>query len=73
MLNQFDPKERKAILIFFAVLLLAIVYLSESEMGWDSPTPLPNEQNPQPVVEEYPQYDDPSLESEKKYSYDRYF
>lgn len=37
MLNDFDPKERKAIIIFFALLLLGVVYVSTHELSWDNP------------------------------------
>ncbi len=35
MLDNFDPKEKKAIIIFFALLLLAIVYISTHELPWE--------------------------------------
>lgn len=35
MLDNFDPKEKKAILIFFALLLLGIVYLFTHELPWE--------------------------------------
>ena len=35
MLDNFDPKEKKAILIFFAILLLAIVYVYTHELPWE--------------------------------------
>ena len=34
MLNSFDPKEKKAILIFIALLLLGVVYLSTHRVDW---------------------------------------
>ncbi len=52
MLDNFDPKEKKAILIFFALLLLAIVYLYTHELPWErnfSP-----EQNPADEFERSP-------------------
>ena len=35
MLDNFDPKEKKAIVIFFALLLLGIVYLSTHDLSWE--------------------------------------
>ncbi|MBF0277636.1 MAG: hypothetical protein HQM13_07600 [SAR324 cluster bacterium] len=35
MLNNFDPKEKKAMIIFFALLLLGIVYVYTHELPWD--------------------------------------
>ena len=34
MLDSFDPKEKKAILIFIALLLLGVVYLSTHRVDW---------------------------------------
>ena len=34
MLDSFDPKEKKAILIFIALLLLGVVYLSTHRVNW---------------------------------------
>ena len=34
MLDSFDPKEKKAILIFIALLLLGVVYLSTHQVDW---------------------------------------
>ncbi len=62
MLDNFDPKEKKAILIFFALLLLAIVYVYTHELPWEL---------------NYGQEQFPSDESERspestKKSYDRF-
>ncbi len=35
MLDNFDPKEKKAMLIFFAFLLLAIAYVYTHELPWE--------------------------------------
>lgn len=35
MFDNFDPKEKKAILIFFALLLLGVVYLYTHELSWE--------------------------------------
>lgn len=35
MFDNFDPKEKKAILIFFAMLLLGVVYLYTHELSWE--------------------------------------
>ena len=34
MLDSFDPKEKKAILIFIALLLLGVVYFSTHRVDW---------------------------------------
>ena len=40
MLDSFDPKEKKAILIFIALLLLGVVYLSTHRVDWGSREPV---------------------------------
>mgnify|MGYP007027270395 CR=1 FL=1 len=37
MLDNFDPKEKKAILIFIALLLLGVVYVSTHNLSWKTP------------------------------------
>ncbi len=37
MLDSFDPKEKKAILVFIALLLLGVIYLSTHRMSWTLP------------------------------------
>ncbi|MBF0287556.1 MAG: hypothetical protein HQM14_07035 [SAR324 cluster bacterium] len=45
MLDNFDPKEKKAIIIFFALLLLAITYVSTHELPWEQEqVPYPDNQ-----------------------------
>ncbi|HJO43235.1 MAG TPA: hypothetical protein QF683_01190 [SAR324 cluster bacterium] len=34
MLNSFDPKEKKAILLFIALLILGAIYLSTHRIDW---------------------------------------
>ena len=64
MLDNFDPKEKKAILIFFALLLLAIVYIYTHELPWEQNQlqPLDEQQN----SDEFRENSSPS-----KKSYDR--
>ena len=49
MLDNFDPQEKKVILIFIALLLLGLVYVGTHDMQFDPPqqpyvTPLPDEE-----------------------------
>ena len=37
MLDNFDPQEKKAIIIFLALLMLGIVYVGTHEMHWEKP------------------------------------
>ncbi len=37
MLDNFDPKEKKAIIIFIALLTLGLVYVGTHEMQWEKP------------------------------------
>jgi hypothetical protein len=37
MLDDFDPKEKKAMLIFIALLLLGLVYVSTHNLSWETP------------------------------------
>ena len=36
MLDSFDPKEKKAILLFIALLILGAIYLSTHRIDWSS-------------------------------------
>ena len=49
MLDNFDPQEKKVILIFIALLLLGLVYVGTHDMQFSPPqqpyvTPLPDEE-----------------------------
>jgi len=49
MLDNFDPQEKKVILIFIAVLLLGLVYVGTHDLQFGQPqqpygTPLPEEE-----------------------------
>lgn len=35
MFDNFDPKEKKAILIFFALLILGVAYIYTHDLPWD--------------------------------------
>ena len=37
MLNNFEPQEKKAIIIFIAILALGLVYLGTHELQWEKP------------------------------------
>ena len=37
MLDNFEPKEKKAIIIFIALLALGLVYVGTHEMHWKKP------------------------------------
>ena len=37
MLNNFEPKEKKAIIIFVALLALGLVYVGTHEIQWENP------------------------------------
>ena len=37
MLDNFEPKEKKAIIIFIALLALGLVYLGTHELQWEKP------------------------------------
>ena len=37
MLNNFDPKEKKVIIIFIAILALGLVYVGTHELHWEKP------------------------------------
>ena len=36
MLDNFEPQEKKAIIIFIALLLLGLVYVGTHELQWES-------------------------------------
>ena len=36
MLDSFDPKEKKAILLFIALLILGAIYLSTHHIDWST-------------------------------------
>tara|TARA_B100000945_G_C20414338_1_gene614325 strand:- start:229 stop:402 length:174 start_codon:yes stop_codon:yes gene_type:complete len=38
MLNNFEPKEKKAIIIFVALLVLGLVYVGTHEQHWEKPS-----------------------------------
>jgi len=49
MLDNFDPQEKKAILIFIALLLLGLVYVGTHDLQFGQPqqpygTPIPTEE-----------------------------
>ncbi len=37
MLDNFEPQEKKAIIIFIALLALGVVYLGTHELQWEKP------------------------------------
>ena len=37
MLDNFEPKEKKAIIIFVALLVLGLVYVGTHELQWEKP------------------------------------
>ena len=37
MLDNFEPQEKKAIIIFIALLLLGLVYVGSHELQWEQP------------------------------------
>ena len=37
MLDNFDPQEKKAIIIFIALLALGLVYVGTHELQWEKP------------------------------------
>ena len=37
MLDNFEPQEKKAIIIFIALLLLGLVYVGTHELQWEMP------------------------------------
>ena len=37
MLDNFEPQEKKAIIIFIALLLLGLVYVGTHELQWEKP------------------------------------
>ena len=37
MLDNFEPKEKKAIIIFIALLALGLVYVGTHELRWEKP------------------------------------
>ena len=37
MLDNFEPNEKKAIIIFIALLTLGLVYVGTHEMQWEKP------------------------------------
>ena len=39
MLDSFDPKEKKAILLFIALLILGAIYLSTHRIDWSEDSP----------------------------------
>ncbi|MEE2715798.1 MAG: hypothetical protein VX610_00105 [SAR324 cluster bacterium] len=60
MLDNFDPKEKKAILVFIALLILGVVYVSTHNLPWDTPAlqPLGGSEAvvPEPVKRSYETY-----------------
>ena len=37
MLDNFEPQEKKAIIIFIALLVLGLVYVGTHELNWEKP------------------------------------
>ena len=37
MLDNFEPQEKKAIIIFIALLVLGLVYVGTHELHWENP------------------------------------
>ena len=37
MLDNFEPQEKKAIIIFIALLVLGLVYVGTHELHWEKP------------------------------------
>ena len=37
MLDNFEPQEKKAIIIFIALLALGVVYVGTHELQWENP------------------------------------
>ena len=37
MLDNFEPQEKKVIIIFIALLLLGLVYVGSHELQWEKP------------------------------------
>ena len=37
MLDNFEPQEKKAIIIFIALLVLGLVYVGTHELQWEKP------------------------------------
>ena len=38
MLDNFEPQEKKVIIIFIALLLLGLVYVGTHDLKWEKPT-----------------------------------
>ena len=38
MLDNFEPKEKKVIIIFIALLILGLVYVGTHELKWEKPS-----------------------------------
>ena len=38
MLDNFEPQEKKVIIIFIALLLLGLVYVGTHELRWEKPS-----------------------------------
>ena len=49
MLDNFEPQEKKVIIIFIALLLLGLVYVGTHELKWEKPSQ--NFENTLPVEE----------------------
>ncbi len=57
MLDDFDPQEKKVIVIFLALLVLGLVYVGKNGLPFEQPyelqsTPLPSSNNNLPANEE---------------------
>lgn len=60
MLNSLDPKEKKAILLFFGFLILGVVYLTTHQRPREEPSEIESSKK---IPEG----------SQRKYSYEKYF
>ena len=38
MLDNFEPQEKKVIIIFIALLILGLVYVGTHELNWEKPS-----------------------------------
>ena len=38
MLDNFEPQEKKVIIIFIALLILSLVYVGTHEISWEKPS-----------------------------------
>ncbi|MBF0238773.1 MAG: hypothetical protein HQM12_13790 [SAR324 cluster bacterium] len=69
MFNSFDPKEKKAIIVFFVVLFLGTVYLLTHDQSWrEPPRPLPQDGAPTRFEDRIEQ-----PEPRPRYDSERYF